>query len=246
MNKKKLRIAPILLLMLLCGAFCIPAVGFSETPTYVDDKNDHQQKDYWEEDIWYVWIDNNATHIMFKVEFNGSFSVTTEFGIYISINDATGSNDINGFGGLDDPLDLLADYCLYLEGDNSYFFDLGDGTDDTNTFGENDIQDSTGTHTFGGLGYVIFTNSNHMVEIGYKLQASSGNKGYLDVEVGDTIKCKLKCYGDSDYAPDLGEPPIVYTLKVERKLWIFILIIIFPIIGVALGVVLLRRKQLSD
>ncbi|NVM30285.1 MAG: hypothetical protein HWN65_15680 [Candidatus Helarchaeota archaeon] len=244
MNEKKLRLAPILLLVLLCGTFCMPAMGFSETPTYIDDYNDHHQKDYPAEDIWKVWIDNNATHIMFKVECNGSLDVWTELGIYISTNDATGSNDSNGFAAIDGPLDFLADYCLLLDGDHSDFFDLGDGTDDTYTYGTNDIQDWTGSHTFGGLGYVIFSNGDRVVEIGYKLQATSGNQGYLDVEIGDTIKCKLKCYEDSDFAPDLGESPIVYTLTGEPDLtWVILLIILFPVIGVALGIFLYYRKK---
>ena len=242
-NKIKGFVTGLFVVMLLTMT-CINGVCFSEEPTYIDDYNDHHQKSYPAEDIWNVWIANNATHIMFKVEFNGSWDIWTEFGIYISTNDATGSNDSNGFASIDGPLDFLADYCLYVDDTTSNFLYLEDEDDGTYSFGTNDIQDTSGNRTFGGLGYVNFSNGDRVVEIGYKLQTSVGSNGYLDITLGQTIKVKLKCYEDSDFAPDLGESPIVYTLKGEQDLtWVIILVILFPVIGVAIGLVLYYRNR---
>lgn len=238
MNTKKVKVLATLMLLLLSGAFCVTGVGFSAEPTFTDPTGDHTYAPADSEDIIKCWVDNNITHILFKLEVVGSWDFMNSWlWIWISINDATGSN-------WSDRIDILADYCLFLDQvmDGTLFlgfWDLSDGTPDYITEGANDIKDLAGT----GMGYFAFSNSNRTVEVGYKLQSSSGGKGYLDATGGQTIKIKFKTGTDSDYAPDWNQTGFSYTLQGGDYTLLVVLIILFPVIGVALGLFLYYRRR---
>ena len=62
--KKKLGLITIAFLLAF-GSLCI-ANAFPTTPTYTDDFGDETAASW--EDIKYIWIDHNSTHIRFKIE----------------------------------------------------------------------------------------------------------------------------------------------------------------------------------
>lgn len=94
------------------------------------------------------------------------------------------------------------------------------------------------------MGYFNFSNNNQTLEIGYKLRAYSGGKGYLDLSPGQTIKIRIMSGGDTDLAPDFEKNLISYTLSGGGNTPLLILLIIlFPVIGVALGLFIYYRRR---
>ncbi len=181
-------------------------IGFSAQPTYTDAKDDQSNLGCYFEDIWYVWLSCNTTYLQCKIEFNGTWIYPDSWlWIYVSVNDLTGSNDSS-------QVDINADYCIWMENNALlYFEDFNDGTPTHLGGGTNDINtDLNGT----GFAYSLFSNNNCTLEIGYKFQSNiTTGEGYFNVSMGDTMKIKFKSDTDCDYAPDLGQDPITFTLS---------------------------------
>ena len=192
----------ILSFLLIFVSFCFlikPSSTFTTQPTYTDPQNDHTMKNCPGEDVWYVWLTHNTTHIKFKMEFNGSFEFGTNFmDIYISTDDTTGSNDSG-------KIDFKADYRIRVV-NYIVFEDLNNGTNDLPP----DINNTA-------LAYLFFSDSNRIMEMGYRLKTYNNSKGYLNISIGNTIKIKIKVDSSSDYAPDLGENPIDFTLTTQDQ-----------------------------
>lgn len=226
-SKEKFLLATVFLIFLF-GTSLMTSFGFSTTPQHTDPTGDAGASDY--EDIINVWIDNNASHIMFKLDFVGPFNETLSGNVVyalISINPLTG--DSSGFAA-----GFLNDYLVGLSANGSAInIVLYDDGDSLNSL-------STNNH----LGYSNQSNDNKTIEFGYKLRTYQGAKGYLNLTLGQTIEIKFYAGGDTDVAPNDGLDPISYTLKKSGDLgWIIVLIILFPVIGVALGLFIYYRRK---
>ncbi len=182
------------------GTTLMTSYGFATTPTLTDAYDDIQ---YGEADIIKIWIDNNATHLMFQIEFNNTFEINPFPGnylfIYISTDNLTGSDvDTAGF---------LVDYVLWLRYQG--WLDFSDIVNSSNNLPNSNSE---------GLGYYICKNNNHTLEIGYRLQSySASSKGYLNITIGQTIRIRFKSDLTSDWAPELAQDPVNYVLKEDSK-----------------------------
>ncbi|KKL98420.1 hypothetical protein LCGC14_1824580 [marine sediment metagenome] len=131
-----------------------------------------------EDDIIKVWIDHNATHIMFQIEFNDTFTIDSITGdyffVYISTNPLTGTN-IDGAG-------FNVDYYLWMRYTGELdFYDVVNGS--------NDLMSSN----LVGNGYYISSNNNYTLEIGYKMNNySPSGTGYLNLTLGQTIEIRFR------------------------------------------------------
>ncbi len=190
----------IIALLLVFEVFPVFTNAFTEQPYYTDDFGDSTLGSW--EDIKYVWIDNNESFIMFKVElaapFNETVSVGTFLRIYISVDNSTGY--------LYD--DFMADYYIrYIRASSdweSWFWDVSNVS--------NRLQ-LTPAET--GLYYVIRSHNDKVIELGYKMQTyyndGGADKGYLNISLGQRIFFKVEMGLTSDWAPDIGEGNLSYT-----------------------------------
>ncbi|NVM53073.1 MAG: hypothetical protein HWN66_05175 [Candidatus Helarchaeota archaeon] len=224
MRNKKIGMLSTVILVMLFGMTLMNGFGFSQDPIYTDPGGDSLPE---RSDIFNVWIDNDATHIMFKIELNGSYDTNDcQIEIYISVDNSTGNNDSG-------QIDFSADFSLICHSQLE-FNDLVNPA--------NDLDDVNGT----SMGYFILSNSNQIVEIGYRMRTYDTGKGYLNISPGQTIYVKFKAQTTTDYAPDFGDEPIRYVLKEEpggNSAILLLLIILFPIIGVGIGLFILYRKR---
>lgn len=55
------------------------------------------------------------------------------------------------------------------------------------------------------------------MEICYRLKSYHTGLGYLNISIENTIKIKIKVDSSSDYAPDLGENSIDFTLTTQDQ-----------------------------
>ncbi len=188
----------ILTSLILLGTINTFANAFPTDPYYTDDFGDDTSGAF--EDIKYIWVDNNETFLMFRIEFAGPFNDTIANGIYcrvfISVDNNTGTLHA----------DFLSDYSIRLMTLNPDWYPSFN--DDGNS-SNNVIPISSDS----GLLYFLQSNNNHTLEIGYKLQSSYTGKGYLNVSLGQTINLKFEMGWTSDWAPDIGEGNLSYTLK---------------------------------
>jgi len=182
-NKQIVLLSTILMGMLLVTAG-LDGFGFDETPTLTDPYGDPTIGD----DIIKVWIDNNATHIMFQIEFNSTFLIDSSTGdyfyVYISTNNLTGTNvDSAGFN---------VDYYLWMR-----YTGVLDFYDVVNS--SNDLLSSN----LVGSGYYISSNNNYTLELGYKINHySPSGTGYLNLTLGQTIEIRFRSDQTSDWCPD--------------------------------------------
>lgn len=184
------------------------AGAFSTNPQFTDPVGDAGANDY--DDIIKVWVDNNNTHMMVKVELMGPYNETINFQVIycvISVNPDTGS-DLGWFAG------WKADCTFGVSANGSdiklVFYDAVNGS--------NSLSDGN------QLGYYIQSNDDKTMEIGYPLKQSQGGKGYLDLEMRQNIEIRFYAGGDSDIAPDNGTPAFTYTLKPEQNVALQIVI----------------------
>ncbi|KKN18679.1 hypothetical protein LCGC14_0953470 [marine sediment metagenome] len=178
----------VLLSTILMGMILVTAVpsglGFDEPPTLTDPYGDPTIGD----DIIKVWIDNNATYIMFQIEFNSTFLIDSATGdyfyVYISTNNLTGTN-VAGAG-------FNVDYYLWMR-----YTGVLDFYDVVNS--SNDLLSSN----LVGSGYYISSNNNYTLELGYKINHySPSGTGYLNLTLGQTIEIRFRSDQTSDWCPD--------------------------------------------
>lgn len=216
---KKIKISALILFTLFIGTIFSSGVGFTIAPTYTDDVGD-ANADY--EDIFHIWIDNDNSYLQFKIELVGPFNQTLIGKVVyalISVDDATGDD----FGTLDIKVDYIIGINARFDASNIdlNFEDLNNGSNTVYSVSTLDVWNSQG--------YFTLYNENKTVEMHYKLQTyDNDGKGYLNISLGQSIKIKFYAGDDSDYAPDIGEGVISYTLSLPSILtWI--------LIGLAIG-----------
>jgi hypothetical protein len=228
MKTKHFALSLTLFLIVFVNVSSMTTLAFSQNPQLTDATGDTPDNF---EDITNIWLDYNATYLMFKVELAAPFNGTLVRVIYmgISMNDSTGV--ATGFWDT-----WKCDFIFGVSGNGvSLNIVLWDEGNSSNNLWINNQ-----------LGYYIQTNYNKTIEIGYKLQTYQEGKGFLDVALGQTIKVRFYAGGDSDVAPENAEPPMTYTLERESgsDWFIILLIILIPVIGVALGlfIIIYRRR----
>ena len=224
-NRKRILLATFFLVYLF-GLSLVTSFGFSTSPTYTDPAGDQgAYPDFI--DMRQIWIDNNATHIMFKIELGGIWNLSG-YAVYIYI--ATGEIPYDNVIAMN----VSQNYGLYFYAD----------TQEINFYHVNN-SNSLNSVVSLGMGYYLFSNNNQTLEIGYKLRVYSGGKGNLNLSPGQAIEIRIVCGDDTDYAPDLEKNLISYTLPGGGggNLILILLIILFPVIGVALGLVIYYRRR---
>jgi hypothetical protein len=228
-----MRTKKIILFLTLCvliGVSSSPmsTLAFSQNPQLTDAPGD-APANY--EDIKAIWLDNNATYLMFKMElaapYNGTLSGQVKY-IAISVNDSTGQ--VTGFFDIW-KCDFIFGVSANGTGLNIVIFDYANFSNDL----------ALNNH----LGYFIQTDNDMTIEIGYRLQTYQDGKGFLDVVPGQTIKVRFFSGSDGDVAPEDAELPLTYTLKMESgSEWLIILlIVVIPVCGVALGLFIMYRRR---
>ncbi len=178
--------------------FLTNSVGFSQNPTYIDPSGD-QGGDPSMIDMREIWIANNETHIMFKVNFSDVWN-QNGYAVYACISidgNATGSSTF-----LAEPVDFLVNYVIGFYADSPLvsLYEILNSSNDLSSA----LQ--------GGLAFYSFSNGNRTLEFGYKLHSYYLGKGYLNLSLEQTIQIKLVTGGDTDIAPNIGLAPLNYTL----------------------------------
>lgn len=227
MKTKNFTVFLTLFLLVMVSSSSVPALAFSQNPQLTDESGDTP---YNYQDMKNIWVDNNATYLMFKVElaapFNGTLGQVIYMAILVDDNTAVATGFFDTW---------KCNFAFGVSGDGAIlkvvFYDYPNGSNDL----------WSNNH----LGYYIQSNGNKTIEIGYKLQTYQDGKGFLDVALGQTIEVRFYVGGDSDVAPENEELPLTYTLgNEEGSNWLTILLILlFPAIGVALGLFILYRRR---
>lgn len=188
--------------LLLFGCFPQSSNAFPVSPHYTDDFGDDSDGSY--EDIKYIWVDNNETHLMFKVEVAAPYNDTISSGVYcrifLSVDNSTGML----FS------DFYADYYIrWLQNNPGWEPRFWDEDNTSNRLMTMPLDT--------GLMYWVQSNNNHTFEIGYRLKSYYNDagtlRGYLNISLGQTINFKIEMGWTSDWAPDIGEWNLSYTLK---------------------------------
>ncbi|TFG05587.1 MAG: hypothetical protein EU536_01735 [Promethearchaeota archaeon] len=187
----------LLLLLIVVALLPKSSSSFTTTPQITDAAGDGTPPA--DVDMRFIWIDNNATHLLSKVELTAPFNQTLDGqAIYlaVSVNPASGS-DLGWFAG------WKADYLLGLFTNGSHiqmiFYDYSNVS--------NWLPDNN------HLGYWLHTNNNLTVEFGYPLKTDQDGKGYLNLDLGQTVEIRFYSGSDSDFAPENGAPAFSYQLK---------------------------------
>ncbi len=230
MGKKAFNSGFFLICLILYGFFIPTALVFSETPTYSDPPGDNGGGPAFE-DILQVWVENDEAFIRFKLELNGAFDQMQYpiFYAFISINNETGI--------LHSGWNIRVQYLILLTGTPSSgvainFIDYVNGSN------------SLPTPLQGGLANYTLSYNNFTLEIDYKLRSYYLGAGFLNLYLGQMIHLRFQGSSTSDYAPDLDQSLIEYVMKgVENSLLLIFLIIFIPLIGVALGLIILYRRR---
>ncbi|MBD3187480.1 hypothetical protein GF325_11665 [Candidatus Bathyarchaeota archaeon] len=200
-------------------------LGFSDEPQLLDAHGD-TGLDY--EDMRDIWIDNNNTHLMFKVDLGGAWNETLSFQcIYMSILTEEGGTNTAFFDTWN------TTYLLGITANGTHirpvFYDKNDPS--------NSLSEAPQC-------YWKRSNANQTVEIGYELKKSVGGKGLLDLEAGDAIDIRFYSGGDSDVAPEDVADSYSYTLKSPTKnIPGYSMLLLMGSIFFTTGMVIIRFKQ---
>lgn len=188
----------IVLLTLFLGTILSNGFCWTTENSFTDPPGDNPDSD--NTDFVKVWVDNNATYLMFKTELNNPFNFSASSNriyAFISVNASTGIT----WGFTDFLFDYVVEYTPLTTGVTQVHLE--------------DINVPSNCLFNGesvGMGYAILSNNNKTIEFGWILNTGSGGKGYLNLSIGQEIQIKLRGGPDSDYAPDIGISPFNYTI----------------------------------
>jgi hypothetical protein len=202
MRSAKIGLASILIMGILFATFLVNGTGYSNENSIPDPSGDFiGYGDF--ADIVKVWVDNNESFIMFKVETVGPWNLTmpdtSKIDVFISVDNTTGSDEGGMF------TNFLADYIVEFVL-TAGIFHVG-FYDYANWSGNSLIQGD-----LLGMGFFNISTDGRTVEFGWKLNTTAGGKGNLILSLGQQIYLKCSTQFDSDFAPDIGLEPMAYIL----------------------------------
>ena len=205
MKTKRIGLLSLLFIGVLFGSLWMNGVGYTTENSITDPAGDHVDEGNYS-DILKVWVDNNDTFIMFKIELAGPWNLTMPPSVrilaLISVDNATG-HDWGIF------TNFLYDYRFYFE-PHAWGFSV-DFLDHAN--GANDLFNGTQV----GMAFYNLTNNNCTVEFGWKINTNSGGKGNLPLTRNQQLYLKFYAGIDSDFAPDIGEEPMGYIVDLPSS-----------------------------